>query len=62
MCDVIAALKLSNENDESQKFRTSSPGSNETHEGQPDNDADWIDEINDDDDSGKQTAVIFKKM
>ena len=57
MCDVIAALKLSNESDESgSRFRSTSP-TNENSEGnQNDADGDWMDELNDEDDSAGEDS------
>ena len=52
MSDVIAALKMTNEQDDNASYRPNSPTSNnESGDPQGDLEADWIDELNEDDDS-----------
>ena len=57
MCDVIAALKLTNENERDQDSnRPSSPSTEQGAENSNENDNDWIDELNDDDDSAGEDS------
>ena len=51
MSDVIAALKLTTDQDDNASFRPSSPTNNDSGDPQGDLEADWIDELNEDDDS-----------
>ena len=62
MCDVITALKLSTENEDGARFRSSSPtnetsgGVGESNQSQNDADADWMDELNDEEDSAGEDS------
>ena len=60
MCDVIAALKLTNENEKDQDCNRPSSPSNEhggnAAENSNENENDWIDELNDDDDSAGEDS------
>jgi E3 ubiquitin-protein ligase UBR4 len=57
MSDVIAALKMTADHDApTSRFRPSSPTANEPGDSHGDNDADWIDEVNDDDDSAGEDS------
>ena len=54
--DVIVALKLTNDNGDDIGFRPSSPTSNDQGENTNENENDWIDELNDDDDSAGEDS------